>query len=302
MTRIVKGVEQWDPTTDRIPVHDWIAPWKGLLGDKMKGNVYPAIMNKLSVALVSWTPSDISARLIILPWCGIFSNDEFKSFLLQNVVPKLQISLSDLIINPLQQNLDCFNQVWEWNEILSRVCGDGTMAQILNKFFFPKWIQTLVIWLNQNPNLEQVSRWYSGWKSRFSEAMLQQNVIKEHFRRALELMHRSVSAGSGIQIPTPTPIIEPINLPLSTPSLVDLRIAPTPQLEFKELVSQRCAERGIIFALMPGRREQGKQVYRVGKLFCYIERNVLMLSDGSFTNWIPVSISTLLERAVTGDI
>lgn len=302
LTRIVKGVEQWDPTTDRIPVHDWIAPWHSLLGDKMKENVYPAIMNKLSVALVSWLPCDRSALLIITPWCGIFSNDEFKSFLLKNIVPKLQMSLSDLIINPLQQNLDCFNQVWEWNKIVSMVCGDGTMAQILNKFFFPKWIQTLVIWLNQNPNLEQVSRWYSGWKSRFSEAMLQQNVIKEHFRRALELMHRSVSAGSGIQISPSTPIDEPIAFTPSTPSLFDSHIAPTPQLEFKELVSQKCAERGIIFALMPGRREHGKQVYRAGKLFCYIERNVLMLSDGSFTNWIPVSISALLERAVTGEI
>lgn len=302
LTRIFKGVEQWDPTADRIPVHGWIAPWHDLLGDKMKENVYPAIMNKLSIALVSWTPSDVSARLIISPWCGIFGNDEFKSFLLKNIVPKLQMSLSDLIINPLQQNLESFNQVWEWNEILSIVCGDGTMAQILNKFFFPKWIQTLVIWLNQNPNLEQVSRWYSGWKGRFSEAILQQNMIKEHFRRALEMMHRSVTAGSGIQMPTSTPIIEPITLAPSTSSLADLQTAPTPQLEFKELVSQKCAERGIIFALMPGRREQGKQVYRAGKLFCYIERNVLMLSDGSFTNWIPVSISTLLERAVTGEI
>lgn len=300
MVRIVKGVELWDPTTDRLPVHSWIAPWHNLLGEKMRANVYPTIMNKLSAALVSWSPSDRSARLIIAPWCGIFSNDDFKSFLLKNIIPKLQLSLSELIINPLQQDLDYFNQVWEWNEILSVVCGDNIMAQMLNKFFFPKWMQTLVVWLNQNPNLEQVSGWYSGWKSRFSEEILQQNIVKEHFRRALELMHRSVNnVGSGIQVQTP--IIEPIVTLSSIPKLADLQIGTAPQLEFKELVSQKCAERGIIFALMPGRREQGKQVYRAGKLFCYIDRNVLMLSDGSFMNWIPVSISSLLERAVSGE-
>lgn len=303
LVQIIKGVELWDPTTDRLPVHFWITPWHNLLGDKMKENVYKTIMNKLSAALVSWSPSDRSARLMIQPWCGIFGNDDFKSFLLKNIIPKLQMTLSELIINPLQQDLDYFNQVWEWNEIISVVCGDGVMAQMLNKFFFPKWIQTLVIWLNQSPNLEQVSRWYSGWKGRFSEAMLQQNVVKENFRRALELMQRSISAGGGIpiSIPTPTPIIEPPSIASVTPLSGDLHMGSTPQLEFKELVSQKCAERGIIFALMPGRREHGKQVYRAGKLFCYIDRNVLMLSDGSFKNWIPVSIPSLLERAVTGE-
>lgn len=46
------------------------------------------------------------------------------------------------------------------------------------------------------------------------------------------------------------------------PALMDLQIVPPPQLEFKELVSQKCAERGIIFAPMPGRRESGKQVIK----------------------------------------
>lgn len=190
--------------------------------------------------------------------------------------------------------MDQFNQVWEWHELISTTA----MTQMLVKYFFPKWMQTLVIWLNQNPNLEQVSRWYLGWKNQFTEGILQQNTVKEHFRRALELMQRSTGAVLPSNIQIPTPIMEPVAPP--PPSLMDMQIASAPQLEFKELVSQKCAERGIIFAPMPGRRELGKQVYRVGKLFCYIDRTVVMLSDGSFTNWIPVSIPSLLERSVTG--
>lgn len=87
---------------------------------------------------------------------------------------------------------------------------------------------------------------------------------------------------------------------MQPPALMDLQIEPPPQLEFKELVLQKCAERGIIFAPMPGRREMGKQVYRAGKLFCYIDRSVVMISDGTFTNWTPVSINAMLDRAVTG--
>lgn len=295
LPQIVKGVAVWDPTTDTLPVHFWVIPWHNLLGSKMKENVYPVIMEKLSKALVAWMPSDRSARAIISPWKGVFPEADFQNFLLKNIIPKLQLNLAEIMINPLHQDMDQFNQVWEWHELIST----QAMAQMLVKFFFPKWMQTLVIWLNQNPNLEQVSRWYLGWKAQFSTAILESIAIKEHFRRALELMQRSTGAGLPANMQIPAPIIEPIIAP-PPPSLMDLHIAPAPQLEFKELVSQKCAERGIIFAPMPGRREHGKQVYRVGKLFCYIDRTVVMLSDGSFTNWIPVSIPSLLDRAVTG--
>lgn len=114
-------------------------------------------------------------------------------------------------------------------------------------------------------------------------------------------MHRSTGVPMPA-VPTPAPIVvDPIVLSVPhPPALMDLQIAVPPQLEFKELVSQKCSERGIIFAPMPGRREQGKQVYRIGKLFCYIERSVIMLSDGSFSKWQPVSLAVVLERAVTG--
>lgn len=90
--------------------------------------------------------------------------------------------------------------------------------------------------------------------------------------------------------------------PVQPPALMDLQIAPPQQLEFKELVLQKCSERNILFAPMPGRRESGKQVYRVGKIFCYIDRSVVMISDGSFNNWTPVALQTLLERAISGNI
>ena len=53
-----------------------------------------------------------------------------------------------------------------------------TMASLLDKLFFPKWLQVLTVWLNHSPDYEQVSKWYSGWKSMFSESLLQQPVIK----------------------------------------------------------------------------------------------------------------------------
>lgn len=96
LPRIVKGVELWDPTTDTLPVHFWVIPWHKLLGSKMKETVYPVIMDKLSSALVSWSPSDRSARAIISPWCGVFPDAGFQNFLLKNIIPKLQVALGKI--------------------------------------------------------------------------------------------------------------------------------------------------------------------------------------------------------------
>lgn len=183
--------------------------------------------------------------------------------------------------------------MWEWKDLITV----AMMAQIMDKYLFPKWTQTLVIWLNQSPNYDQVSRWYMGWKGLFSEDVLKQTSIKEHFRRALELMQRATGATpiaiETLAAPSPPRISKP-------PSLLDLQIQPPAAIEFKELVSQKFAERGIIFAPMPGRREKGKQVYRAGKLFCYIERAVCIASSDGGVTWSPLALSVLLERAVNG--
>lgn len=174
LPRINSCVEQWDPLTDTIPIHVWILPWANLLRDKLDENIYPTIREKLGNALIAWLPSDRSARAMILPWNTVFADGDMQAFLLKYIIPKLQMSLAELIINPLQQDLEYWNQVWEWNELIPPLL----MSQILDKFFFPKWMQTLVIWLNQSPNLDQVSRWYTGWKNLLSDAVLKQTVIK----------------------------------------------------------------------------------------------------------------------------
>lgn len=105
LPRIVRCVEAWDPMTDTVPVHIWILPWTGLLGAKMEAAVYRKIRTKLAVALIAWQPVDRSARAMIEPWLGVFPDDEMQIFLSKYIMPKLQLALHELIINPLQQNL-----------------------------------------------------------------------------------------------------------------------------------------------------------------------------------------------------
>lgn len=79
----------------------------------------------------------------------------------------------------------------DWSDLIST----QTMTILLDKCFFPRWLQTLALWLNHNPDYEQVTEWYSGWKRMLSDAVLTEPVIKDYFHKALEIMNRAVSQG-----------------------------------------------------------------------------------------------------------
>jgi len=189
---------------------------------------------------------------MLTPWQQAFPEEEMQEFLQRHIVPKLQATLGEFVINPLHQDLELWHQVWEWHELIDPMY----MAQLLDRHFFPRWMQVLVVWLNQSPDYAEISRWYTGWKSMLSEALLREPSVKEHLRRALEMMHR---ASDALLQPTVTPTPPP-PVPPAPVMMMDHLIHPPAQLEFKELVSQQCADLGIIFAPLPGRREMGKQV------------------------------------------
>lgn len=105
LPRLQHCVGDWDPLTDTTPIHLWILPWSGLLGHKMEENVYSTIRDKLGNALTTWLPQDRSARAMITPWIGAMADTDLHIFLMKHIVPKLQLCLTELIINPLDQDM-----------------------------------------------------------------------------------------------------------------------------------------------------------------------------------------------------
>lgn len=114
LPRVNTCVDDWDPLTDTIPIHIWILPWAQLLNHKLESLIYPIIRDKLCNALRAWSPSDRSALAMIRPWKKHFDEGDMQNFLLKSIIPKLQITLSEFVINPLQQDLGniCFNFIF----------------------------------------------------------------------------------------------------------------------------------------------------------------------------------------------
>lgn len=62
-----------------------------------------------------------------------------------------------------------------------------------------------------NPNHEQISNWYTGWKSLMPAIIVEHPVIKMQFHSALDIMSRAVG-GPSMPLPPPPPTIHVIIL------------------------------------------------------------------------------------------
>lgn len=65
---------------------------------------------------------------------------------------------------------------------------------------------------------------------------------------------------------------------------------------FKDLIQKRCEERGILFMPIPNRYREAKQVYKIGNVQAYIDRNVVFVCHNGST-WAPTHLNALLDTA-----
>ncbi len=86
---------------------------------------------------------------------------DWDALVMRSIVPKLAWALQDvLVINPLQQDLAPFHWLTAWHAVLPQ----HHMVNLLEFRFFPAWHRVLHHWLSSQPDFEEVTRWYLGWK------------------------------------------------------------------------------------------------------------------------------------------
>ncbi|XP_061906818.1 tuftelin-interacting protein 11 [Entelurus aequoreus] len=305
LPRLQREVDSWNPLTDTVPIHSWIHPWLPLLQSRLEP-LYPPIRSKLANALQRWHPSDASARLILQPWKDVFTPGAWEAFMVKNIIPKLALCLEELVINPHQQQMDPFNWVMDWEGMLS----PSSLVSLLDKNFFPKWLQVLCSWLSNSPNYEEITKWYLGWKGMFSDVLLLQSVIKEKFNEALDIMNRAVSLGMGgymqpgarenIAYLTQTERrkdfhYEAMQERRDAESVTHRVAGVTVPTNFKDLIQTKAEENNIVFMPLVAKRHEGKQLYTFGRIVIYIDRGVVFV-QGEKT-WVPTSLQSLIDMA-----
>ncbi|XP_038071754.1 tuftelin-interacting protein 11-like isoform X2 [Patiria miniata] len=298
--RLQETVDEWNPLTDIIPIHAWLHPWLPLMGDKLEP-LYIPIRQKLARALSNWHPSDSSAKTILIPWRRVFSRGTFEAFLVRNIVPKLAVCLQEFVINPYDQHLEPYRWVIDWEELLPT----PTLASLFEKHFLPKWLQVLCSWLGNNPDYEEVSKWYLGWKGLLPERIREEPAVKVYLKDALDVMNQAVSGSHPVREADSMAYVNSLRQQREATS--SNRWEPEPQqarqtsvptisvpTNFRDLVEKKASENNLVF-LPTNRRHEGKNVYMLGPLNIYIERSVVYVHQGHV--WTPMGLQTAIELA-----
>ncbi|KAK6103807.1 GC-rich sequence DNA-binding factor-like family protein [Brugia pahangi] len=289
--RIAAQVDEWNPLTDRIPIHTWLHPWLDVMGDRLQP-IFSPIRQKLAKALKEWNPTDRSALSMLRPWKGCFASATMSAFLAMNIIPKLEKALQEMIYDPTKNHrYDEFYAALDWTELI----GAEGIAAVLVRSFFPKWYETLCIWL-ESPRVvaQEVVMWYNEWKNRFPVEISSLIIVQEQLKRALIAMKQ---AQQGVQVTKeihpPLPPPEPVpGIYNSAPPRIQ---PPPPHLSFKDLVELRAREAGVLYVPQVNKFREGKPVYWFGNVSIYIDRNVIFGFNVETQQWSPIGLDHLLS-------
>ncbi|XP_074605567.1 tuftelin-interacting protein 11-like [Brevipalpus obovatus] len=287
LKKLEEEVQNWDPLQDLIMVHTWIHPWLPLMVDQSMETVYEILRTKLSKALNKWHPSDGSAKLLLEPWQRVFEPRDWTAFVSRNIIPKLEQTLSGLVINPSRQDLTNWRYFKNWKDMIPA----EFFTRCLVKYFFPKWLEVLHSWLSGSPDFKEVIEWYSGWKREIPERFHSNHLVQEAFQQALEMMNHTISSPNGL-ISYP-PIQYPPNTTTSIhrtdqSSVKKIYESDPLNLKFEDLIDRKASENGVSYSPLQNQFHDNIQVYKFGKLSIYNNHTVLFYKkDGS---WHPITL------------
>ncbi|XP_028166273.1 septin-interacting protein 1 [Ostrinia furnacalis] len=286
--KILAAVRAWDPTGDTQPLHQWILPWHDLAGEALARGTYPAIRSRLATALGAWHPADASARTLLAAWRAAWGG-ALTAMLHQHVVPKLDHCLQHAPLDLLGGS----NTAWLWCVDWLELLGAPTVAAIASRALLPRWLAALAAWLNTNPPHATVLTSYTDFKKMFPEEVLKEPAVRDAFRKALDMLNRSTDIDSVEPPPPPRFTSEP----KETSRIADVLASTTQQKSFSELLEARCLERGVTLVPIAGKSREGRPLYRVGNMQCYVIRNVVMYSADNGRTFGPISMDRLLSLA-----
>ncbi|KAG9448584.1 hypothetical protein H6P81_008549 [Aristolochia fimbriata] len=273
MPKLSEAVETWDPRTETVPIHVWVHPWLPLLGQKLEV-LYHTIRVKLGNVLHAWHASDSSAFAILSPWRTVFDPASWEHLVVRYIVPKLMNVLQEFQVNPANQNLDQFYWVMSWASAVPI----QHMVSMLETGFFTKWHLVLYHWLRSNPNYEEVTQWFLGWKGLFPAELLANERIRSLLNVGLEMMNQAVE---GMEVVQPGARENVSYLRVTEQRQFEANQAqaasyarrvhvdgaggiPVTEMSLKETIAAFAETHGLEFRPIPGRVSDGLQVYNFG--------------------------------------
>lgn len=253
--------------------HIWLFPWLQYLDDYHTDPQSPTglladVKRQFKTVLSTW-----DLKTGVLPgldsWRSVL-HSELSSLLLRHVLPRLALHLSEnLVIDPSDQDLGPLSQALQWSNFFAI----STIAQLLAAEFFPKWHQTLHLWLTSSPNYDEIREWFLWWKDQLHALSPNINdlpLIGAEWTRGLETISLALDLGpeaASLLPPPPAGPAPPVSAP-STPLAASTSTGPSHSQEapttFRDVVEDWCTEQGLIMMpLREAEHQTGLPLYRI---------------------------------------
>ncbi|ONK68603.1 uncharacterized protein A4U43_C05F13850 [Asparagus officinalis] len=296
MPKLLEAVDEWNPLLETVPIHSWVHPWLPHFGQELQP-LYHRIWPKFDVALRGWHASDSSAYAVLSPWKDVFDAASWERLIVRWIVPKLIDVMKEFQVNPANQILDQWNWVMTW----ALVIPIHHMVNLLEVEFFSKWHRALYGWLCLNPDFNEVTRWYMGWKSLFPPELLANERIRQLLTAGLDMMKQAAEGAPVVQ-------------PGVRENVSYLRVTEQRQFEaqqqaaaarahadnlgnapLKDQIQFFAEEQGVLFVPKVGKLYNSLQVYGFGNVNICIDYPKQLIYAQSSGGWLPVSLSQLLQ-------
>ncbi|KAF6162388.1 hypothetical protein GIB67_012536 [Kingdonia uniflora] len=306
--RLTTAVETWNPRRETVAIHIWVHPWLPWLGQKLE-HLYHTIRYKLGKVLGAWEPRDESAYAILSPWKTVFDSTSWEQLIVQFILPKLIDVLNRLEVNPANQNLEEFNWVTSWAPVIPI----HHMVSMFEVGFFPKWQQILYHWLCSNPNFQEVTQWYLGWKNLLPMELHADERIRYHLNVGLNMMNQAVEGVEVLQ-PGARENISYLRVTEQRQFAAQQKAASSAQqqashsigigvtqmdgileMSIKEIIETYALEQEVLFKPKPGRTHNGLQIYGFGNISIYLDSLNQKVYAQTEEGWTLVSFELLLK-------
>lgn len=258
--RLTKAVAAWKPHGSHRrgrhgqPPHTWLFPWLQYLDEnhtdpKSPTGLLVEVKRKFKVVLSTW---DIATGIPqgLHNWRSVL-HSELSSLLLRHLLPRLAFYLSEnLIIDPSDQDLGPLEKALQWTSFFP----PSTIAHLLNAEFFPKWHQTLFLWLTSSPNYDEIREWFLWWKDQLPTEINELPTIAAEWTKGLETITLALDLGPDVTSRLPPPPAGPApplapSTPHAVPSTPKKTAIQEASTTFRDVLEDWCAEQGLI--LMP---------------------------------------------------
>lgn len=276
--RLSDAVASWRPRRSRHgQPHEWVFPWLPYLDEQHTDprssiGLLSDVKRKLKAALSTW---DLITG--VLPgldrWQSMFKS-ELSSMLVRHLLPRLALHLSENFeFNPPDQDLTPLEDVLKWKSQFPLTA----IAHLFVAEFFPKWHQTLYLWLtSEAPNYGEVNQWYQWWKQELNDRLPpgfnELPIIDAEWQKgvatlniALDALEDGVDVATQLETPSAGPALPPApSTPLHTTSVPKPAQSLETPTTFKDVVDDWCAENGLFMVpLREADLQTGLPLFRI---------------------------------------